>query len=60
MVAAPLAAGSLRGPGSVGGPGPAHVEPEALHLDPQLVELGLVDDPQDLADVVVGQRHGAA
>ena len=35
----------------------AHVQREARGLDPQLVELGLVDDPQDLADVVVSERH---
>src|SRR3954464_15257254 len=45
-----------RGPGG-GPPAPPHVQPEARHLDPQLVELGLVDDPQDLADVVVREPH---
>src|SRR4051794_24780332 len=40
-----------------GRPAPPHVQPEARHLDPQLVELGLVDDPQDLADVVVREPH---
>src|SRR3954447_4828220 len=38
-------------------PAPPDVQPEARHLDPQLVELGLVDDPQDLADVVVREPH---
>jgi hypothetical protein len=30
-------------------------EPFGLH--PQLVQIGLVDDPQNLADVLVAQSH---
>src|SRR6185312_15245444 len=33
------------------------VEAEALGLDAELVELGLVDDAEDLADVVVVEGH---
>ena len=34
-----------------------HVEREPLGLDAELLDLGLVDQPEDLADVVVAQRH---
>ena len=43
----------------LGGSSPAShdVERQLAGLDAELVEVGLVDDPQDLADVVVAERH---
>ena len=34
-----------------------HVQLELVRLDAQLVELRLVDQPQDLAHVRLGERH---
>src|ERR1700742_1585536 len=33
------------------------MQAEPLRLDAELVEVGLIDDPEDLADVVVAEGH---